>query len=34
LRERLRERMQQALSGQRYAGVLIALAIGVVTSAR
>lgn len=28
LRERLRERMQQALSGQRYAGVLIALAIG------
>ncbi len=28
LRERLRERMQQALAGQRYGGVLIALAIG------
>lgn len=28
LRERLRERMQQSLSGQRYGGVLIALAIG------
>ena len=28
LRERLRERMQQALSGQRYGRVLIALAIG------
>ena len=28
LRDRLRERMQTALAGQRYAGVLIALAIG------
>jgi len=28
LREQLRERMQRALAGQRYAGVLIALAIG------
>jgi len=28
LRDRLRERMQQALAGQRYGGVLIALAIG------